>query len=253
MCGLLGKSMYGTRDAAQNWGEAYMTFMTSIGFTKGIGSPCTFYHKSKDLICVVHGDDFTILGWSTQLDWFWKQVQIKFEAKHRGRIGPDRNDEKEMRILNRIVTWTDEGIDYEGDQRHVEICMANLGIVPESREVGTPIEKERGDVKEKSAAAAALAKSSAEAAAEEEWLDNSDSTRYRGLIARMNYLGQDRSDIQYTEGTEQLHGQSYSQWHEQNQAPGPVLERGAKVCDNLRIPSKSEWANCLERFGLCRL
>ena len=102
-----------------------------------------------------------------------------------------------MRILNRIVTWTSEGIDYEGDQRHVEICMNNLGLMAESREVGTPIEKERGDTKEKSTAAAALAKSSAEAVAEEEWLEGSDSTRYRGLIARMNYLGQDRSDIQY--------------------------------------------------------
>ena len=32
MCGLLGKSMHGTRNAAQNWGEAYMGFMVSIGF-----------------------------------------------------------------------------------------------------------------------------------------------------------------------------------------------------------------------------
>ena len=132
MCGLLGKSMYGTRDAAQNWGETYMSFMTAIGFDKGIGSPCAFYHKKKDLICVVHGDDFTILGWSNQLDWFWKEVQIKFEAKHRGRIGPDDGDEKEMRILNRIVTWTSEGIGYEGDQRHVEICIDNLGLMAES-------------------------------------------------------------------------------------------------------------------------
>ena len=37
--GSLGISMYGTRDAAQNWGEAYMPFMTSVGFAKGIESP----------------------------------------------------------------------------------------------------------------------------------------------------------------------------------------------------------------------
>ena len=99
------------------------------------------------MTCVVHGDDFTILGWSNQLDWFWKEVQLKFESKHRGRIGPDDKDEKEMRILSRIVTWTSEGIDYEGDQRHVEICMDNLGLMAESREVGTPIEKEREEIR----------------------------------------------------------------------------------------------------------
>ena len=109
-----------------------------------------FYHKKRDLICVVHGDDFTILGWSAQLDRFWKEVQIKFEAKHRGRIGPDEGDEKEVRTFNRIVTVTSEGIEYEGYQRHVEICMENLGLITKSREVGTPIEKERGDMKEKS-------------------------------------------------------------------------------------------------------
>ena len=31
MCGKLGMSMYGTRDAAQNWEEEYMEFLTSIG------------------------------------------------------------------------------------------------------------------------------------------------------------------------------------------------------------------------------
>ena len=52
-------------------------------------------------------------------------------------------------------------------------------------------------MKEKSELAAALAKSVAGITAEEEWLDGSDSSTYRGRIARMNYLGQDRSDIQY--------------------------------------------------------
>ena len=74
MCGRLIKSMYGTRDAAQNWGMAYTQFMESIGFTKGLSSPCTFYNQKRELRCVVHGDDFTILGWSNQLDWFWSHI-----------------------------------------------------------------------------------------------------------------------------------------------------------------------------------
>ena len=59
MCGKLNKAMYGTRDAAQNWENAYAEFMESIGFSKGKASPCIFWHPGRNLRCVVHGDDFT--------------------------------------------------------------------------------------------------------------------------------------------------------------------------------------------------
>ena len=35
MCGLLLKSMYGTRDAAQNWEFEYADFMIAAGFKRG--------------------------------------------------------------------------------------------------------------------------------------------------------------------------------------------------------------------------
>ena len=110
MCGKLLKSMYGTRDAAQNWGMAYCEFMQSIGFQRGKASPCVFWNKEKEIRCVVHGDDFTMLGWEHQLDWFWKKIQAKFLSKHRGRLGPKQSDLKSIRILNRIVEWGREGI-----------------------------------------------------------------------------------------------------------------------------------------------
>ena len=43
MCGRLDKSLYGTRDAAQNWEAAYTEFMLGIGFDVGAASPCTFF------------------------------------------------------------------------------------------------------------------------------------------------------------------------------------------------------------------
>ena len=42
MCGKLVKSMYGARDAAQNWEEEYSNFMEELGFQRGIGSLCVF-------------------------------------------------------------------------------------------------------------------------------------------------------------------------------------------------------------------
>ncbi len=46
-----------------------------------------------------------------------------------------------MRILNRIVCWKEDGIEYEGDQRHVEICLRELGLGEESKELTIPCEK----------------------------------------------------------------------------------------------------------------
>ena len=127
MCGKLRKSMYGTRGAAQNWGGEYSKFMVESGFRKGTSSPCVFWHPDREIRCVVHCDDFTVLSWETQLDWFWGMIQKRFGFKHRGRLGPGRNDKKQIRILNRIVDWTDAGILHEGDQMHVEICIKQVG------------------------------------------------------------------------------------------------------------------------------
>ena len=65
MCGKLKKSMHGTRDAAKNWGEEYSKFMIESGFRRGKSSPCVFWHPDREIRCVVHGDDFTVLAWET--------------------------------------------------------------------------------------------------------------------------------------------------------------------------------------------
>ena len=49
MCGMLMKSVYGTRDAAQNWEIEYAEFMVNAGFTRGMAVPCIFNHATRDL------------------------------------------------------------------------------------------------------------------------------------------------------------------------------------------------------------
>ena len=44
MCGRLNNPMYGTRDAAQNWFDAYSQQLKPIGFQQGVASPCTLHH-----------------------------------------------------------------------------------------------------------------------------------------------------------------------------------------------------------------
>ncbi len=62
MCGKLGKAMYGTRGAAQNWEMEYTEMMTEEQFKQGAYSACTLYHEDRNIRAVAHGDDFTVLG-----------------------------------------------------------------------------------------------------------------------------------------------------------------------------------------------
>jgi hypothetical protein len=96
----------------------------------------------------------------------------------RGRIGPQEKDGKSIRILNRVVTWQEDGIEYEGDQRHVEICLKELGLCEDSKEVTTP-----GDKNHRMNQSNRV-------------LGKDESRKFRGVTARSNDLGQDRSDIQ---------------------------------------------------------
>ncbi len=78
MCGRLIKSLYGTRDAPQNWEYEYANFLVGpdVGFRRGTASPCVFYQPDRNVRVVVHGDDFTALGTDEGLGWFqracWK-------------------------------------------------------------------------------------------------------------------------------------------------------------------------------------
>ena len=52
----------------------------------------------------------------------------QFDIKCRGRLGPASGDDKSIRLLNRIIEWTVEGISYEADQRHVDIIISQLNL-----------------------------------------------------------------------------------------------------------------------------
>ena len=91
-----------------------------IGFEQGLSSPCSFYHKKLQISVVVHGDDVTALGTDASLDAYEAGLAKYFELKIKGRLGLDAKDEKEMRVLNRIVRVDSSGLSYEADPRHAE-------------------------------------------------------------------------------------------------------------------------------------
>ena len=179
MCGKLNKAMYGTRDAASNWEHKYRAHLESVGFTCGKSTPCAFYHHQRKLRLVVHGDDYTFLGSDAQLQWAKKMMSDEYEIKVRGLLGPDKTDDKQIRILNRCLEWRPDGLAYEADPRHAEIVVKELGMM-DSKAVVTPgikvvINEDEDDPR----------------------LGPEASTKYKQLVARLNFLSQDRHDIAY--------------------------------------------------------
>jgi hypothetical protein len=176
LCGRLNVHMYGTRPAADGWYCEYSETLEASGFVRGESSACVFRHPEKDLLASVHGDDFTTVGPKSSLDWFRQQLELKYELKEASRLGPNEEDDKEGRVLNRVVRWTQDGLEYEGDPRHVEKLLLELGLSG-SKPVSTP-----------------GLKPSMEQHHADEALPDSKVTHFRGLAARANYLSADRPD-----------------------------------------------------------
>ena len=79
--GELRLSMYGTRDASQNWQETLSNHLMEAGFAKGRMNPCLFYHSGRGLRTVVHGDDYTSVGSPEDLRWLRSVLEAKYELK----------------------------------------------------------------------------------------------------------------------------------------------------------------------------
>ena len=65
-------------------------------------------------------------------------MEGKFEMECKGRMGERNEDIKSVSVLNRVVAWTPEGIEYEPDQRHAEIIIKQMGLINGSKSVLTP-------------------------------------------------------------------------------------------------------------------
>ena len=180
MCAKLVRHMYGTRAAADGWQEEYSTFLVeSLKFEQGVSSPCVFRHPTRNLVMSVHGDDFTTVGAKCDLDWLESEMTAHYELTIQPRLGPGDSDAKEAVILNRIIRWTEHGIEYEADPRQCEKLVAECGMLA-TNSVATPGLRLSFDQLENDA---------------ELPLDR--HTAFRGAAARANYLAADRLDIQF--------------------------------------------------------
>ncbi|CAE7223346.1 GIP [Symbiodinium sp. CCMP2592] len=153
--GLLKRSLYGTRDAPSNWEKAIKDALEGLGFRQGRSNPCLYFHEEKSLQLNVHGDDFTVVG-------------IR-RAQMAGVI-------HQISVLNRLVTWTHEGIEMEADPRHVGLVLEQLGL-EKGVSVTTPLVKVKEEDMDKTP------------------LGTAEAALYRSIAMRIGYLSMDRPDL----------------------------------------------------------
>jgi hypothetical protein len=178
-CAKLKYTLYGMRVAAKNWEKEYSRAMVENGFLQGVANASSFYHESRGIRVVVHGDDFVCSGAECDLLWLEESLRKRYPLKMRGILGPGPNHIREGVILNRKVRYLKEGgIEFEADDEHVPKMLQASGLegcnttsVPGTKEI--PSERE-------------------------EFLDPRSAGIYRSVVARGNYLAQDRLDIRYT-------------------------------------------------------
>ena len=182
-CGLLLRRLYGTQAAADGWQHEYAgTLVEQMGFQQGTASPCVFVHYERELVCSVHGDEFTTAGPASSLDWFKDTLEGFYELKRGGRLGPGPKDTKEAIVLNRVLRYTQDGFEMEADPCQVEKLLEATSLDgPGVKSVATPGLKQ---LVEQIAADAPLAQGG--------W------TGFRALAARANYLASDRPDVQFS-------------------------------------------------------
>ena len=96
----------------------------------------------------------------------------------KGILGPDTHDMKAITILNRIVEWIEARIQYEADPWHVDLI--------DHRGAGT----REGDGSDVTCSKVDISELDAE-------LDHEEAYRYRSTEARVNFLADDRVDVQF--------------------------------------------------------
>ena len=197
-CGRLLRTMYGTLDAADHWASHYSEVLDKAGFKRGEASPCHFYHRDLDAWVLVHGDDFLCVAREAGRQQLHRALAAAYEIKSET-IGPAPNDRKEMRVLGRIIRYTEagDGLTIEADPAHLEVVLENLGLET-SKPVASPGAREESsltarEIEQRRLAMAPVAPEDDIASA----LTGQQLKDYQSLAARLNFYSMDRPDVQF--------------------------------------------------------
>ena len=183
-CGKLSVSMHGTRDAALHWHHHCKGNLETLGFNRGMASPCIFNHTDTGLKPFVHGDDYALSGREEQFTRFGEQMGKQYESEINV-LGPQLGQERHVSILNRVLTIAsdqgDEMVTYEADPRHAEIIISEFDL-DQAKLLTTLVVQDEMSLEEYG---------------ESPILELANATQYESLVARANCLEADILDTKY--------------------------------------------------------
>lgn len=136
-CWRMKKCMYGTLPAARDWQAEVKRVAELCGMRCSPGSPCGYYHEADDVTVAAHGDDFVLAGGRDEAIVIEKDIGKHVQLVRKYMLGDQPEDDKGAKVLNRLLTWSDDGILWEGDPRHAEAAIAELGLTS-ARPVTSP-------------------------------------------------------------------------------------------------------------------
>ena len=96
-------------------------------------------------------------------------------------LGPAHDEEKEVRFLGRTIRLSSAGLKWEGDQKHCKAFLDKLNL-GELKGVETPGVKSG---------------SGSKVGGLEQPLSSADAKLYRGFVALLNFMSQDRVDLSF--------------------------------------------------------
>ena len=188
-CGKLERWLYGMRPAAAGWEDDYAEKLEAVGFERGVAAPTVFYHRKKGIRVVVHGDDFTFSGTRSQLIKMRSEIKRWYEVKDRGMMGSGAEDIKQVVILGRTLRWYPDKLELWADDGHRRKVMEANNLTESSNALEGPAAKAEDKKRDPTSYDDQKEKS--------EIIDPKVKTAFRGMSARLNYLSQDRCDIQF--------------------------------------------------------
>ena len=182
--GKLIRSMYGLRDAPQILQRVVGSLLVQMGYKPLLGTQCMYAHPELNIVIAAHVDDFLVLGTEDQLRELIKELQVNYECSGQV-LGIHEGCQPELICLGRTITLTPDGIEWEGDKRHVETFLTKLA------EEFTDVE----DNKKSQWSGAKTPGVKVDVVPERISLDKDKGKAYRGLAALANFMAQDRAVI----------------------------------------------------------
>ena len=192
-CAFLLTSLYGLKDASLAFGFLCDGTVEDSGFEVGAWCPSVYKQVERDLPMWRHGDDFIVRGHRQNIDWVMGTLEKTMVVKARAVLGFGPKDDREIDILNRILTvqfdenGQSKGSTLEADPRLGQVSSQQVGVDAKSEERG------------KSRAAANPMNKAQDGGGffGGPALEAAEVKKYRSAVLRLNFLSSDRPELSF--------------------------------------------------------